>query len=188
MDLNGTGPCTTGFTVRNSADVGGVLTAGHCNVNRYIHPEDGSTVTMNFQARHEGQYGDVGWYATPEIEGEKFYISNTGTRSVLTVACNACFSQNEWIFYYGRVTGFGSAQVKFSSIQCDDIDRLVEMKTHPTKDGDSGAPWFVDNEANGVHAGWCYEDQILRNTKLSVFSKASRVDEALGVTIKLDLG
>lgn len=159
------------------------MSADHCDAEIYVKPETGATLVLNLRNEHTGQWGDFEWYSTSDPEGAKFYTSNTGTRSVVSVSGAGGFSAGEMLYYYGRATGFGWTTVYSSSHSCGGINRLVVMAGDPATGGDSGAPWFVENQAVGIHSGGCIVSGMWR----SVFSKAAHVDDAMGVTIKKDL-
>ncbi len=179
--FNGDPWCTTAFSVENSSGVGGILPADHCNAERYVHPEDGTTLALDRRGQHTGQWGDVEWYATDETEKAEFYAGDLiPILDVTSVRGASGFSYDDTIGYYGRTSGVGWSNVLYTSGSCGGVDALVIMQTPPTQGGDSGAPWFNGGQAAGIHKGLCFIDGAYR----SIFSKAARVDEALGVTIR----
>ena len=60
---------------------------------------------------------------------------------------------------------------------------LVQMENYLSADGDSGGPVFWGNGAYGLHQGWMTDSS---STKREVFSRADRIDDALGVSIATD--
>ena len=60
---------------------------------------------------------------------------------------------------------------------------LVQMEKRYSAGGDSGGPVFWGNSAYGIHYGWMYDPNP---TERDVFSRADRIDDALGVSIATD--
>lgn len=177
----GSSYCTTGFSVAKSGTYG-FVTAGHCQNDRsYRQPEDGLTYNAPYQAQHRGDWGDFQWHTTPHVEYAEFYTTSTGHRDVL--GYDGSIAEGDYVCKYGRTSGYGCGYVKDANVNVtfDGIThrRLVAMRTYFTEGGDSGGPWFLVNNAMGVHSGWVNLDGARRST----FSRIVYADEALGLAL-----
>jgi streptogrisin C len=177
----GAGYCTTAFSVAKNGTYG-FVTAGHCQNDRsYRQPEDGLTYNAPYQAQHRGDWGDFQWHTTPHDEYAEFYTTSTGHRDVL--GYDGSIAEGDYVCKYGRTSGYGCGYVKNNNVNVtfDGIThrRLVAMRTYFTEGGDSGGPWFLVNDAMGVHSGWVDLDGARRST----FSRIVYADEALGLAL-----
>jgi len=177
----GSGYCTTGFSVAKSGTYG-FVTAGHCQNDRsYTQPENGLTYNAPYKAQHRGDWGDFQWHTTPHDEYAEFYTTSTGHRDVL--GYDGSIAEGDYVCKYGRTSGYGCGYVKNNNVNVtfDGIThrRLVAMRTYFTEGGDSGGPWFLVNDAMGVHSGWVDLDGARRST----FSRIVYIDEALGLAL-----
>jgi streptogrisin C len=173
--------CTTAFSVAKNGTYG-FATAGHCQNDRsYRQPENGLTYNAPYQAQHRGDWGDFQWHTTPHVEYAEFYTTSTGHRDVL--GYDGSIAEGDYVCKYGRTSGYGCGYVKDSSVSStfDGIThrRLVAMRGYITEGGDSGGPWFLVNDAMGVHSGWVTLDGARRST----FSRIVYADEALGLAL-----
>ena len=83
---DGTFECTSGFTVRSTTGVSGVLTAGHCNgINQYQQPSNGLVYRLTHQSQHISTFGDVEWKTSPHIEPAEFFARANEIRQVNSV-------------------------------------------------------------------------------------------------------
>jgi streptogrisin C len=177
----GSGYCTTGFSVAKSGTYG-FVTAGHCQNDRsYTQPENGLTYNAPYKAQHRGDWGDFQWHTTSHAELAEFYTTSTGHRDVL--GYDGSIAEGDYVCKYGRTSGYGCGYVKDNNVNVtfDGIThrRLVAMRTYFTQGGDSGGPWFLVNNAMGVHSGWVDLDGARRST----FSRIVYADEALGLAL-----
>lgn len=183
----GGGLCTSGFSVRNAATgVLGISTAGHCfSIDQVTHPGHGNHV-ITFRGEHRGQWGDIEWHSSAELEPDDFYSDPAIIRDVAAIEPRANIVLNEAICFFGR-----TSLDRDCSLQVDDVsqsctnngvfnDRLVLMDgAGVAAPGDSGGPWFFGNKAYGSMKGFClpnFPNQI-------TFSVADLYDEALGVAV-----
>lgn len=160
----------------------GITGAGHCEDDSDVdqvtapgHAVHGAT----FQRRHEGEWGDVGWYTTTQAEADDFYFNeNGGIRDVVAVEPRANISVGEPICFYGRGSNHRdcSLEVENPNVFCGiGPQKLVQMNGDITEGGDSGGPWYFGLTAFGGHKGNCFSK--------SSFSLAALFDEALDVTV-----
>jgi streptogrisin C len=175
--------CTSGWTVRRIADgLRGVTAAGHCppGDNQINHPGHGVHPTF-FQQEHIGQWGDVEWSTTNELEADDFYADEFNSiRDVSAVEPRGNISVNESICFYGRSSNHRdcSLEVENPDVFCGfPQQKFVQMNGSVTLGGDSGGGWSFNNTAYGGHYGLCFGK--------SSFSVADLFDEALGVTVAL---
>jgi hypothetical protein len=183
----GSDGCTTGFSIYLvGTNTTGLLTAGHCtsypngNPSRDYDPPDGSAWSnMYWQDGHRGPWGDFEWHtATTHGEFDDFY---TGTNTLRDVAGyeNSIYV-GDYYCKFGRTTFYGCDNVYRTQVDITDedgfhIERLVATDDHITDGGDSGGPWFIDNDAVGVHHGY-YTSWFQER---SLFSPIFNADNAL---------
>jgi streptogrisin C len=170
--------CTTGFVVRNAAAVRGVSTAGHC---QNAQTDDGRALA--FQAGHEGAQGDFQWHTGPQAEPDDFYSGDADTLEVLRrdVAGVGAPVVNQTICKNGKVTFKDCPRVIQLNVCHFAICNLVQMDVRTVDLGDSGGPWYWGNTAYGLTYGWRFDPFPPFDRDL--FSRADRIDNALGVTI-----
>lgn len=181
---NGQNLCTTGFSVVSSIGVTGISSAGHCEeATKYVHPGDGSTVYLNLQGYKEGNLGDLAWYTTSEFERADFFVRSSERRNVTEVARGNSYDKNEQIWYYGRTSGYGSAWVYSPYATCAYLATMVFMETAPQAGGDSGGPWFVGGQANGITSGQCRPDED--KPWRAMFSRVAQLEDAFDVTVRI---
>jgi len=177
--------CTSGFSVEDASGKGGILTAAHCVVSRYFKPEPGSTpqeLWMHPEGYHYGEWGDVQWFSTDETEQPSFYTGQYSYRPVYSVQPNAEIFDGETVALWSRKQYTLFVDTIYDDTHtCGPSSRMAVTEAKFTKGGDSGAPWFLAYEAVGIHNGICNVDGAYR----SYFTKAGRVDEALGVHIRI---
>ncbi|MGH9023118.1 MAG: hypothetical protein ACRDV9_08470 [Acidimicrobiia bacterium] len=181
------GLCTSGWSVYDSTGQTGVTTAGHCDgINAIDHPGHG-VHGLTHQREHRGQWGDVEWKTSGEIEPARFYATATEVRTVIGVEPQFAISEGEQVCLYGRSSNNRdcSRRVQNVSQTCtnDGVrnDRLVLMDGDIGIPGDSGGGWSWANRAYGSHKGNCADVP-----GREVFSVADLYDEALGVRVRTD--
>ncbi len=190
MMRNGELSCTTGFTVATAgAATTGVATAGHCrDLDRY-HGPAGNAADINFRDRHQGAYGDVEWFTTPnDPDRKEFYVNFGGTNPhpVTSVSGEGSLNRGDFFCGFGRASGLGCANIRRVTMDCRYPDpdglvgRMVQMDDNTKTFGDSGGPWFGGNTAAGIHSGQCAEDGFTGD----IWSKAHQLqEEAMGVHV-----
>jgi hypothetical protein len=184
---SGGGGCTTGFPVfRLSDGEEGVLTAGHCGNDRLYDPDPSvanDEYDMDWIAQHRGQWGDFQWHTTDHREFDEFYFTS-GTRVDLDYYISAIYG-GSYFCKYGRTTGNDCDQVLFESVSMTDddgfrLERLVATLNHVTAGGDSGGPWYLGDDAVGVHTGF-----VTLLGEQSVFSRITYADNGIpGIGLK----
>lgn len=172
--------CTSGWTVRRIADgVRGVTGAGHCDgIDQINHPGHGVHAAVQKQL-HVGEWGDVGWYTTAELEVDDFYADEfNNIRDVAAVEPRANIAVGEFVCVYGRASNHRDCSLKVENpnVFCGiGPQKLVQMNGDVTDPGDSGGGWSFNFTAYGGHKGNCFNK--------SSFSVADLFDEALGVAV-----
>jgi len=182
---DGANECTSGWSVwKASSGTTGVTGAGHClGINQIVDPSAG-VLWLTFQAQHEGQWGDVEWYTSTQVERAKFYPYETAIKDVHAVEPVSQITVGEYVCLYGRATnGRVCSQVEDESAICifsgKTHERLVQMNDDVAMPGDSGGGWSNGNTAFGSHSGHC------GNPSRDFFSVADLYDEAIGVSVRL---
>ena len=184
------GNCTGGFTVVNLAtNEEGIMSAAHCESINTIKERNTSRGAINsysapFRKEHIGVWGDIEWHATTHWEYNIFLEKVNQTRTVTSVSGGQSVGQS--MCKYGRSTGYGCSTVNkvLVSVTFDNpwgsgqvgADGMTRMNGHTTSGGDSGGPWFANNQAKGIHHGG--------NSSYSYFTPANRAETGLGVVIQ----
>jgi hypothetical protein len=177
-DLSG---CTSGFTVAYWDGWFGVATAGHCNNTQ---SDDG--YNLPYQAGHEGQQGDFQWHHRNILlpTYDDFYAGNATTlevdrRDVSGVGAPVVGQS----LCKNGYAGFKDCTYVIQVNVCHfSLCNLVEMDHRTTVPGDSGGPFYWGNTAYGLMYGWRYDPVWPYDRDL--FSRADRIDIALGVEIR----
>lgn len=161
------GNCTSGFTVRNNADVVGVLTAGHCpNGLTFADYIDGGSVGTTFRQEARSATADVQWH-TPNTGTAPpgFYGSSRTTRREATgIRLRQDQPPGTFVCHQGRSTGYSCGDVasRFFSpgwanacpgTTCSHTWIQVDGESLECFPGDSGGPWFIGGTAYGIYKG-----------------------------------
>jgi len=183
LEIPGSGSlaCTGGFTVRNTANVRGTSTAGHCPNSMTFENYNGATeYSMSTGVGHEGRWGDLQWHTVADTEVDDFYYDYSRARDVASVANPV---QGQTVCHFGQTSGAACNQVQDLSA-CVTVDgvqacRLVRMSSDTGAGGDSGGPWYYGNTAYGIHKGSVGTVFGSRD----VWSRVTYLDEAIGVSV-----
>ena len=175
--LNG---CTSGFGTEDSAGLRGVSTAGHCNNSQ---GDDGAP--LSFQDEHQGIHGDFQWHTGPGTHGNEFYAGSGSLTEVNRREVHSVGSPivGQVLCRNGVVTHRTCQQVRKLHFCMEDLCNLVQMRSDLTEEGDSGGPVYWGNTAYGLLAGAVVDPWPFTR---EVFSRADRIDDALGVHIATD--
>ena len=183
---DGTFECTSGFTVRSTTGVNGVLTAGHCNgINQYQQPSNGLVYGLTHQSQHISTFGDVEWKTSPHIEPAQFFARANEIRGVNSVLTFGGLPVNSFSCVYGRSSNLRACDRVFSTfvtvtVNGNTASFLIAMDNDNTIGGDSGGPWSFATIADGIHKG----DATLSGGTRNVWSQASLLPLSLGVTVR----
>ncbi len=186
------GSCTSGFSVERISDsLNGIATAAHCTgVNTFDAESPEADFTLSHRGEHCSSHGDMEWKSSGHFELAEYWASPTDLREVNSR--ENWYSVNDTYCVHSRVTGTRTCdQVYSSSVSqsssspgiCNGgtAERLVAMDDNNVVPGDSGGPWSFSTEAAGIVKGTKWIWFGTRDT----FSKTSRLDEALGVRVRI---
>lgn len=170
--------CTTGFGTKTSTGVRGISTAGHCDDPQI---DDGSTLT--FKAAHEGTHGDFQWHTGPKTHRDDFYSGSSSSTEVNRWDVSSVGSPvvGQSLCRNGVTSHRDCQEVRKLNVCAGGECNLVQMGAHLSAGGDSGGPVFWGNTAYGIHKGWMYDPFWPFDRE--VFSRADRIDNALGIFI-----
>lgn len=186
------GSCTSGFSVERISDsLNGIATAAHCTgVNTFDAESPEADFTLSHRGEHCSTHGDLEWKSSGHFELAEYWASPTDLRNVNSR--ENWYSVNDTYCVYSRVSGTRTCdQVYSASVSqgssspgiCNGgtAERLVAMDDTSAVPGDSGGPWSLSTEAAGIVKGTKWIWFGTRDT----FSKTSRLDEALGVRVRI---
>ncbi len=178
--------CTSGFTVRSTNGVTGVVTAAHCNgINQYQQPSNGLIYGLTHQSEHHSTFGDVEWKTSPHIEPAEFFARANELREVNSVLSFGGLPVNSFSCVYGRASNLRACDRVFSTfvtvtVNGNTASFLIAMDNDNTIPGDSGGPWSFATIADGIHRG----DVTLSGGRRNMWSQASLLPLALGVSVR----
>jgi hypothetical protein len=176
---DGSGSCTSGFTVRVGG-VNGVATAMHCyNYMEY----DGATGVIAYEnaagTTSSGAHIDLQWHRT--LSGNStsaVFRADSGEERTVSYASNAVVGDS--VCHYGIGSGYKRCSTVRSLAVCytpDDLRfcGLAATEEYVSTGGDSGGPWFFNFGAKGFHSGYYTEGGARR----SLYTPQTRVAENL---------
>lgn len=153
----GMGNCSSAFGVRHRSGELGVLTAGHCADTQYYQG-----VALPLRNQRLDEHYDVQWNSTCDlVHVSNRFDSGAGIRSATGVVPRDNQPVGQYVCKNGAGNGrrCGTIQSKnfdlghgyhSTFIRVDGIDLRAA--------GDSGAPWFVETLAYGIHQGYPTDD------------------------------
>lgn len=189
------GSCTSGFSVERISDSqDGIASAAHCHgVDTFdaISPED--DFGLSHRGEHCSSHGDLEWKSSSHFELAE-YVAGPDEDDIREVnSRETLYSVNNTYCSYSRINdtrvcdqvysvnvsqGNSGAQGLCGSVT---TNRLIAMDGNSNTFGDSGGPWSFSTEAAGIIKGAKW---IWFGTR-ATFSMTTRLDEALGVRVKL---
>lgn len=156
--------CTSGFTVKNSVNVTGFLTAGHCgNSTSYaLTPTGSASYSATYMSSYHNRYSDMQWHRGSTTAVGQFYGSSATTRT--TRSGSGTPGINQFICHRGLTTGYTCGFVDTitfrptnttvcGGVTCDPVFVKVSGPALHASGGDSGGPWFSGGTAYGIHSG-----------------------------------
>jgi len=172
--------CTSGFGTRASSETSGtrgISTAGHCGNSQ---TDDGDAMT--FEDEYDDTHGDFQWHTGPQTESDDFYSGNSTTLETslrdLSSVGDAVVGQS--LCKNGKTSYKDCQEVRKTSVCAGNNCNLVQMGARLADGGDSGGPVFWANTAYGLHTSWMYDPWPFNR---DVYSKATRIDNALGIWV-----
>lgn len=189
------GSCTSGFSVERISDsLDGIASAAHCHgINTFdaISPE--ADFSLSHRGEHCSSHGDLEWKSSEHFEVAE-YVAGPGTGDIREVNSREnWYSVNNTYCSYSRINstrvcdqvysvnvnqGNSGAQGTCGTVT---TNRLIAMDGNSNTFGDSGGPWSFSTEAAGIIKGY----KTIWFSRRATFSMTTRLDEALGVRVKL---
>lgn len=151
--------CTAGFTVQAPNGELGISTAGHCGNNQSFQ-----RVPLPLRRERDGGAYDVQWHSACDLfPVTNQFESGFGLRPCVGTRHRDHQAEGTWVCKFGGVTGRTCGLIDSTSHDPDgwlDLNpfdgtyvRVDGLGKTLSKDGDSGAPWFVWDVAYGIHKG-----------------------------------
>lgn len=179
-----TNTCSTGFSVRHSSGVEGVLTAGHCSNSQTYRG-----TTIGFQSELFERFWDLQWHRTggfadrPWIQGNGNVGVVYGTRGRLSQA------RGDFVCKRGKTTGTTCGNIlnidEDLSYVPNSEQSFVSVYLQKTEGGplvlpgDSGGPFFEGGTAFGITSGYSETENFYYG-----YYTAINYAGNLGVTVK----
>ena len=162
----GTGNCTSGFVVKNTAGTTGVATAGHCEgITLYYNP-NGTTISIPIVASSEvvDADQDVEVHTSSYVERPEFYADTMTTARVLTGRrYRSSTAYNDNVCHRGITTGYSCGYVQQTDyapnptdptfcggVACAAVYVRVTGSQLACAGGDSGGSVFASTVAFGL--------------------------------------
>jgi hypothetical protein len=149
---DGMGNCSAGFGVRYIDGELGILTAGHCHDTQTF-----MGYTLPFRAQTLGEHYDVQWNSTCDIvQVSNRFQSGLGTRSVTATRHRDNQAIGTYLCKYGAGTQRTCGTLSSKTYDYGPGYHSTFMRVDGFQlrgPGDSGAPWFVEDVAYGIHLG-----------------------------------
>ena len=158
----------------------GISTAGHCPDSL---TDDGLSLT--FEEEHEGTHGDFQWHTGSGTETDDFYAGNSSSNEADSRDVSSVGSPTlgQTLCRNGKMSYKDCQQVRKLNVCSLGECNLVQMGAHLATGGDSGGPVYWGNTAYGLNKGWMHDPWPF---KRELFSRADRIDNALGISIATD--
>lgn len=177
----GLSTCTSGFSVRYAATgETGITTAGHCSDGQSVLAT-GRTYSYSGSLSFKWEYRPVGirdiqWHTKIGVTARSFiYDGNSPTyRAIYGYVRRSSQSPGTFVCKYGKTTNYSCGTIITNAF--DGVN--VEVNMYPRVDsGDSGGPWFLDNNAYGTTISWT------TSSNTSVYGPVDQILDQLGVQI-----
>ena len=154
--------CTSGYAVKKSDGTKGITTAAHCpNELSY----DGTD--LEFERSKEGGSYDIQWHTTPGFTptNKIRFTSNGATRRITGTVGRSSQSVGEYVCKYGKITHYTCGYIASTNLRPPGLSATFIWVDNTagydnlSSGGDSGAPWFLGNDAYGTHVGSAADDE-----------------------------
>lgn len=128
-------------------------------------------------------HGDFQWHTGPRLESDDFYAGTASTTetNLRDVSAVGSPTVGQTLCKNGATNHASCQQVRALNHCNGSACNLVMMGARLAAGGDSGGPIYWGNTAYGLHQGWKYDPAWPADRDL--FSRADRIDNALGVWI-----
>ncbi|WP_440088939.1 S1 family peptidase [Streptosporangium sp. LJ11] len=188
--------CTSAFVVRRTSDQAeGVLTAAHCEGINQMDQNNSvggvvSTFSAPFVSEHIGANGEVEWHTTTGHDDvPEFWDTFSTRRTVTSRIASSGYMSGAYVCHFGRTSGTTcgainnpSVSIQFAWGGCGGCTKtasnMVGVSGAASLPGDSGGPWYVLNQALGVHHGY---DPVTLDV---FFSPIERAENQFGVKVQ----
>lgn len=147
--------CTSGFSVKNASGTKGILTSAHCNNSQTY-----SGKSLPFQSEIYTAACDVQWHTAPDFSvTNEFRSSSSGfKRKVTGTVSRNSQTVGGYVCKYGKTTGYKCGYITSKNYLSTSQPNSTATFIRVSKDGvdlssggDSGGPWFLGNNAYGIH-------------------------------------
>lgn len=149
------GGCTTGFSVYDSMNYKGVMTAGHCSDS--LQQVNGAVVELRSQMTSGAH--DQQWHLAPGHTIQPRFFDGSYTRNVTGLKARSAQTVGEYVCKYGRITIYTCGYINDKNFNWGgNYSSPTWIRVNATsgalvQQGDSGGPWFNGNTAFGITKG-----------------------------------
>lgn len=155
--------CTSGFSVKRTDGVTGVLTAGHCEgINNYYN-SNGTRIALSFSTELFNATQDVEVHTSGYVERPEFYADSSTSARVLTGRrTRASTAVGQQVCHRGATSGYSCGLVSQTNyapttsgacgtVACSPVYiRVAGDAQTACAVGDSGGPVFIGQTAVGI--------------------------------------
>jgi len=157
--------CTSGFVVKDSNNVRGYITAGHCGDSQRYYEYGGTNYSTEFIGEIRDSDQDVQWHTTSHWEYPHFYASSTSSyRTLQSAKSRSQQIVGSYVCHRGKTTGYSCGNIvsktfrptyanACNGVRCASVWIRVKGRNLKCSPGDSGGPWFNAYTAYGLHKG-----------------------------------
>ncbi len=181
--------CTTAFSARHpSTGKTGFVIAEHCDGDSTVNSTSqgwswrsrravsGGYKKAVLVSQHSGVWGDFAFFNTPCCPDSHRFWDGHIKRQALSKASAGGYYLNMWVCQYGIITGKDCGGITDTWMSANGLSSLVGANV-ATEHGDSGGPYWINNEVLGIHHG--------RYNGNAAFSRIHYAEILLGVEVIL---
>jgi len=175
--------CTAGFSVYNpSANLYGISTARHCPPTLFQTVDPlGNVVPTVLEDEGPRRWGDMEWHTTPsDFDENEIWIDYAARDLIEITGVMRRITRRTWICINAMTNNNTCDRVRDPRIRKNNWRRLVLMERRRRANGDSGGPWYRENDASGLHQGAATK----RGQRGDCYSRAEHLDNSMGVVVR----
>lgn len=159
--------CTSGWSVKDSSGIKGIVTAGHCPDTQYYNSKK-----LTLKKQIVSGKCDVQWHVTASAgytPEPKFATASNDCcpRKLTGIKSRSSQAVGNWVCKFGKTTGYTCGYIIDKSFNPGVSDhnsstyiRVRKAGVNLSEDGDSGGPWFNGYTGYGIHTAGIGDDAV----------------------------